>query len=289
MAGALLAGWFAAPVVIFSFYATQLPHYILPGFPAFAVLAGRWLVEGGRWPARLAAGLALAPALSGGVALTLAEWPGAGEMGPMLGSAGWLLLVLAAAGFCLAARPRGPAWAWALCLMPVAALSTHHLCAEARAVSATTRVMTAMQEEEVSAARPWLGWNYTEPSLVFYSGRRWEFTSKAREVGAFLEACPDGGVVALAREWTLDARFKALLSGGRLDEPSRDETAALAALLERHPLLTVRATTQGFNAARMSWVEVRLLAPAGAGRSISRAATQDDGASFEPEDRTANQ
>ncbi|MGJ8724749.1 MAG: ArnT family glycosyltransferase [Roseibacillus sp.] len=33
-----LLGWLAAPFLVFSFYATQLPHYILPGYPAFFLL-----------------------------------------------------------------------------------------------------------------------------------------------------------------------------------------------------------------------------------------------------------
>lgn len=33
-----LLAWFVAPFLVFSFYATQLPHYILPGYPAFFLL-----------------------------------------------------------------------------------------------------------------------------------------------------------------------------------------------------------------------------------------------------------
>lgn len=33
-----LLAWFLAPFLVFSFYATQLPHYILPGYPAFFLL-----------------------------------------------------------------------------------------------------------------------------------------------------------------------------------------------------------------------------------------------------------
>ncbi|MEM1060680.1 MAG: glycosyltransferase family 39 protein, partial [Verrucomicrobiota bacterium] len=35
---AFLLGWFIAPFIIFFFYATQLPHYVMPGFPAFFLL-----------------------------------------------------------------------------------------------------------------------------------------------------------------------------------------------------------------------------------------------------------
>lgn len=44
--GAILLGIFLAPLIIFTPYATQLPHYILPGFPAFFLL----LMKGGGIP-----------------------------------------------------------------------------------------------------------------------------------------------------------------------------------------------------------------------------------------------
>jgi 4-amino-4-deoxy-L-arabinose transferase-like glycosyltransferase len=47
---AFLVAWFIAPVLVFSFYSTQLMHYIMPGFPAFFLLLGR------AWAARDEAG-----------------------------------------------------------------------------------------------------------------------------------------------------------------------------------------------------------------------------------------
>ena len=43
---AFLVSWFVAPILVFSFYSTQLMHYILPGFPAFFLLLARaWSVR----------------------------------------------------------------------------------------------------------------------------------------------------------------------------------------------------------------------------------------------------
>jgi 4-amino-4-deoxy-L-arabinose transferase-like glycosyltransferase len=44
-AGFFLFCWFVSPFLIFSFYSTQLPHYILPGFPAFFLLLAKGLSE----------------------------------------------------------------------------------------------------------------------------------------------------------------------------------------------------------------------------------------------------
>jgi 4-amino-4-deoxy-L-arabinose transferase-like glycosyltransferase len=41
-----LLGWLVAPFLVFSFYATQLPHYILPGYPAFFLLLALSYREG---------------------------------------------------------------------------------------------------------------------------------------------------------------------------------------------------------------------------------------------------
>ncbi|MDD2677410.1 MAG: glycosyltransferase family 39 protein, partial [Methylacidiphilaceae bacterium] len=38
---AFLLSWFFAPFLLFTPYATQLPHYLLPGFPAFFLLLGQ--------------------------------------------------------------------------------------------------------------------------------------------------------------------------------------------------------------------------------------------------------
>jgi 4-amino-4-deoxy-L-arabinose transferase-like glycosyltransferase len=37
--------WFLLPLLVFSGYSTQLPHYILPGFPALFLLLGKGLVD----------------------------------------------------------------------------------------------------------------------------------------------------------------------------------------------------------------------------------------------------
>lgn len=37
--------WFLIPLFIFSFYSTQLPHYLLPGFPALFLVVGKGIEE----------------------------------------------------------------------------------------------------------------------------------------------------------------------------------------------------------------------------------------------------
>lgn len=49
---AWLLAWVLAPYVIFSFYATQLPHYVMPAFPAIALLVADTLPGATKWQQR---------------------------------------------------------------------------------------------------------------------------------------------------------------------------------------------------------------------------------------------
>jgi 4-amino-4-deoxy-L-arabinose transferase-like glycosyltransferase len=258
---AFLLAWFAAPLLIFSFYATQLPHYILPGFPAAALVLGRWLADvrdGVAPPPRLTlltwilnAGLLLSPALVMGA---LAFQNPGGPVAPLLGAAALLLVTLAAAGLALPALARCKRSAAVLaCAALVFALPVHLLCAALRDNSATLRVLAAAG---VTPGTQCLGWDFTEPSLVLYSGRPWTFTGKAENVGRFLQRNPDALVTALRREWTLDRWAKSLFAGEAI--PPRDQSPVIDSLANDHPGLRV-VTAAGLNAARMSWVEVSVL------------------------------
>lgn len=61
-ARAILLGSALAPFLLFAVVATKLPHYLLPAFPALALLAGE-AAESGEGRGRAAGGLLLAPAV----------------------------------------------------------------------------------------------------------------------------------------------------------------------------------------------------------------------------------
>lgn len=260
-----LAAWLAAPLLIFSCYATQLPHYILPGFPAAALLTAACLE---RHPSARHGGWLLALALLlPGLALGLgSRLIATADVAALLRGAAVLLVVLGACGLALPAllRARRPLPALGF---PALALgfAVVFMTSLLRQQNATLGCLRPLEETSapasglppLSAQTACLGWDYTEPSLVFYSGRTWTFTGKPDKAASFLRRHPDALVVALRREWTLERWLKnAFLSGS--PAPSRDQSALIDTLLDAHPRLQTRAVT-GFNAARMSRVELVLL------------------------------
>lgn len=134
----LLAAWFVAPFLIFTFYATQLPHYILPGFPAFFLLLGpAW---DRLWKRRAALAIAIVMAVVG-----------------INGVGFWL-------------RAHTPA----IALSPTFA--------------------------ELPAGTAFGFYRYREPSLVFYSHRRWETLHDPADVARFAHEAGPRVVVMLEKD-----------------------------------------------------------------------------------------
>lgn len=253
-----LIAWFAAPMILFSFYATQLPHYTLPGFPALALLTGIALSQSSnarmQWPALLV-GLS---GLFAVLALTLAILSFASDHPPiseLIQRSAWLLACLAGTAVISVASlvPTIPSrWLIVLgCLL--AAVPTHFLCVSLRQHSATLAVIHHLPSDKTNSP---IGWNYTEPSLVFYARSPWNFTGKAQRVEQHLKKHPKAAVVALQREWTLDhwLRHKASL------KPKSDLSGPLQEFASSHSTHESQIVS-GFNPARFSWVEVLVLTP----------------------------
>ena len=258
-----LLAWFAAPIVIFSFYATQLPHYILPGFPAAALLIGHWLAD--CWPNMPSAfrSAVLLRVLSvvcflipGCLAVGASILLPASPVKPLLNASAVLLLSLGIAGNLLpfVARAQRP-WRALFSASLLFALPVHHLCSTLRTHSATLLALDAASFQPAITPNPSLGWDYAEPSLVFYTKSPWTFTGKLTKVCEFLDRHPKGLVIALRREWTLDRWFKSLFNGAYSDAAARISTPQVSDLLARFPDIETQIVV-GFNAARMSWVEI---------------------------------
>lgn len=258
---AFLTAWFVAPLLLFSFYATQLPHYTLPGFPAVALLTAHALrchdIKLAN-PAWLRLGLPLFFFLLGG-SLCLFLLTDCGEdLHAMLKGVAWLLLAIGVCGWMAGkglamTKPRLSL----LACMVLLGTTVHGLCQTIRDHSATLLALQVAQPK-IGPQTACLGWNYTEPSLVFYSQRSWRFTGKKEQVLAFLKDHPDSLVLALRREWTLDSWLKKMLqSGVNPKESLRDNSDLLISTACSVDRLQRQIIT-GFNAARMSLVEVEI-------------------------------
>jgi 4-amino-4-deoxy-L-arabinose transferase-like glycosyltransferase len=198
--------WFAVYFVFFSLAGTKLPNYILPLYPAAAILTAHFLDEWRRGTVRLPAwvaacslaclalvgvGVAVVCCVAGGVVavprLPFVPVPGL-EVGAVLGVVP--VLGAAAAGWSLWRQRRGRALASvaaAGCLLigTLAAWGSGTL-EERKAPRLLARAIRADQREpEIRVGC----YRYFQPSLVFYCGREVEPFDRERQALDFLQ-CP---------------------------------------------------------------------------------------------------
>lgn len=263
------AAWFVAPQIIFFFYATQLPHYVMPGYAGFIVLLAL------AWQERHAgrsAGLPIPPVvrwLTAGFAVLLGVvWCSTQMMEIPLPAIRGLLnsilltlacvLVFGGLAACIAWKrgmKGGSTW-FAAVVVVLTAVCLSQLGGALRAASVplhvAERLGTLPQETRLH------GCGYTEPSLVFYTDREWQFTDDVAKAPLCLAASGPVAVVVLNREWTLDKWFKGVIGTAPAGVPAKDQSAAMDSLLRRSPDVQHHLIA-GFNMARFSWVEVVLL------------------------------
>lgn len=254
-----LVAWFLAPQLIFFFYATQLPHYVMPGYPAFIVLLAlawkdrsREIPGAAKWVT-----LGLAVLLASGWAFAATAQIQQEGIRSLLCSALLVLtsvLVLGGTAVCLLWKqgmtPRN-AWLSGFAVV-LTSVSLALFGQQLRNTSVPVRV--AAQLGTPSQNMPLHGCGYTEPSLVFYTNHQWQFTDDVNAARQLLQQPGPVAVVVLKRDWTLDRWFKGLLGTAPKGTAAKDHTAVVQTLdgVEERAI-------EGFNMARFSWAEVVLL------------------------------
>lgn len=247
-AARFLAAWVLVTFILFSLYATKLPHYVMPCYPAIFLLLGRALDAGlavgrvGRvWDIALRAVVGGAAALLAGsavVAYRFGPWP----MGAAALLGGALLLggLLAVPRAVL--RPRAGAIALAAALLIA---GTELLARGLHAINPTLRALPAFAGLPANAPCGFSG--YREPSVVFYTNRRWTTLDEGDAARAFAQAPGPRALLVRLHEQRLD--FK---------QP-RARNAELNAWFDglAHQGYTLMRV-DGWNAARSSRVELGL-------------------------------
>ncbi len=195
---AWLVAWLAAPYLIFTCYATQLPHYVLPAFPAFFLLFGRGAGELGPRARRIGeailatiAGLAL---VAGAMVVSATLPPGTEVMAEIMAGALALLFGLAL----LACATLRRHWSMAAGSLLSVAAGTFFLAGGLRASSLAVNASTGWKN--LPAATRFVGYGFGEPSLVFYSGRHWTFADTPEALAAELAKPGPVVVLTLVRE-----------------------------------------------------------------------------------------
>lgn len=262
---AWLVSWIAATYLIFTAYATQLPHYVLPAFPALALLLAQALsADRGSWPRGAVRAAWIFVALLGATLLgalavvRLASLPNDAEalrgaftgalavmLGLLLGLTGALLRKI---GFVLVAL---------LLIVPGAATM-------GRALQQTSLTAgSAAWVQQLPPTTRCVGAGFSEPSLVFYTGRQWTFPQNTAELNEDVRR-PGPLVVASVVEEADPLDF---FRAGLLQHLGKSRLARLhAGPQEFESVLAVLAGTKGwssqdvvgFNLGRTRWQRLRI-------------------------------
>lgn len=245
---AFLLAWAVSPVVIFAFYKTQLPHYVLPGYPALAILCAGWLAGSAkpRWQLSLWFTRIILTVLTAfGFILTVA----------LLGSAITGRLWVATLGLTIAfgALLAGGEWVrmrkWGrvvtmLCLVGLSFLLIGAGVRPEHVVLKTVERLGGGAEKLVSSG-------YTEPSLVFYAKHPWIFVDSAEE-GMDLVQGEDGVLLLASRVWRLDKDTIASWLSGESYVPALDHRPKWEDSVNLEQIEWV----QGFSPGTFAWVEL---------------------------------
>lgn len=248
-ASAFLVSWFAGTYLVFSLAQTQLPHYVLPAFPAFALLLTR-RGEIPRPQTRL-------EGVVFGVISLLLVWVAVaairsvgGPMGELTAPVGTALLGLVILGLVSVSPFR---WAMPIPLLIVAfALADAGSTAENRLAGELAAEVAA----EVPRERRWIASRFSEPSLVFYGNRERETIDNTERALRTLEGSQRPGVFLL-REWPIESYLKWPWEADTNPPPRRDYSADVPLQIPGYE----RTVVTGYNLARFSWAEVVVFLP----------------------------
>lgn len=255
---AFLVSWLLAPYVIFTLYATQLPHYVMPGFPAAMTLMVT-CGELGPLKGWRKVWAWLMPVLF--FVLAIALWGlariavGSVSTSQFISST-TLLFSLVLLGLACVNRA-GKFWPSFL-IIAIAGITI--------SIKGTASVLRDLHPATQLAAKAGplpektelLGWEFIEPSLVFCFNHHWKFPSKLGAVEERMNKKGPRAVVLLRREWTL-SRYLAEKFGGKTEfSAEQDHSKEVDALIAAHKDYQV-VEVSGINSARASWAEVRML------------------------------
>lgn len=212
-ANAFLVAWLLGTYVLFSFYMTKLPHYVMPAFPAFFLLLGQVFrpdfapPRAARWWFRAVIGVFTLAAILAWVLLRFIPFH-PDYLGLKLAVRAGSILALALTTLALlwrAGRPQATALPLA-----IAALAIIVLGAGLRLVNPAIRFIRHFQSLPAAAACAF-DHHLAEPSFVFYTNRRWERLAEPAEFNAFLAQPGPRVLVFATREVKLEKALLAVL------------------------------------------------------------------------------
>lgn len=264
---AWLASWFAAPYLIFTPYATQLPHYVLPGFPAFFMLLAQVLERGPatlsvlarRWAIGM---LTIFLCLLGAIGWAACRAPLSSEVEPLGDAVVSLVLVVSGVGLIPLGWLLGTRAGFAGLLL--LAVGCHGAAVHLRAMSTTTQLSRIWHHMDPKTR--FIGCRYMEPSVVFYSRGQWDFLDDFEPLPHALDVQGDVLSVSVIEERDpLEMLFGGLsrIVGVRMNPRVRSyredwEKLGMSSWAQGRPGWRIR-DVRGLNVGRGRWQTLRVL------------------------------
>ena len=173
--GFYLFSWFLIPLVIFSFYSTQLPHYLLPGFPALFLVFGKGIEE--FWSTGKKSFPYLEIFFSTIILALYFFYDSYADPNFPETFVPWLALIL----FCFIWLPylfikKAPIFFFSFLIS--LGTSSAILASKIRQEHLTIRIMKAGKVSPIDKISRFSK-SFAEPSLVYYMGGPWEFSSES--------------------------------------------------------------------------------------------------------------
>lgn len=249
-----LTAWVAGVYLLFSLAQTQLPHYVLPAFPALFILiaAGTQLKRPtAKWPKifyRWVNGFWLAVLAL--LVLVVLLLPAAGELAQLKLAGLALIVSLLAMVLMGRAVARRRVLMASLCFVAASAL----FGASASLINGLTpseKIARQLRHEHMPTTLVATG--FEEPSLVAYTQTRWTLNGNYAEAKKIYDDAPEAALVALGDEFTLESVPSILLK--KVIRPRRDNQLAL---LRNPPGDGRRFHFEGLHLGRFSWVRGEL-------------------------------
>lgn len=256
---AFLMSWLAGTYILFSFYMTKLPHYVMPAFPAFFLIIAQAVEADFRRPRWTRVFFRTVISLLCLVALIVAS---AAFLLPF--SLSYASLRLTMIGGCtavlalawLAISWRGTvAWRMVVPLAIIAA-GAWMLGSGLRAASPAVQLQPVFREMPADAEFAF--YRFKEPSIVFYSNRKVQGLNKIEDVVAFLAKPGPRLVVTQEREVKLEKYLQWVAEqaiGRETNLIVRDYSAELSTI-DTNGLNAV--SLEGINIARTAGARLRV-------------------------------
>ena len=252
--GNYLFAWFISSFLIFSFMKTQLPHYILPGYPAFMLLLAGVIGTAYKksWLGKVLgiAIICVAFLLSLGMLTGFLITPASGELAPMKGLFFSLFLLLAFFGIAAIYVYKNSIDAgWkAVSFALLASVMMIPGADYARKAHATVRLMEYLSPDRATERA---AWGFQEGTLIWYPSDFWLLGNPDTTEG-FSDA---DEMIFQTKRWRVDDEFLDDLLARRTPSPVDNHTDRVKDYVKKFGVEEV-GKIQGWNPGNSSWVEI---------------------------------